>query len=145
MDVRNEQHNQDQGTLRVDRVFDNGDSAFARYSIGSETGFMPQNLPGFGAFHDNLSQNANISWNRVITPNLLNTASVAYSRLSIHRFSENNYTNDIVSQQFKVSASAGRAPTGRRSSTCKVTRHSAIVSWPRRCTRGTRSSKAAIR
>ncbi len=98
MDVRNERHHQDQGTLRVDRVFDNGDSAFARYSVGSETGFMPQNLPGFGAFHDNLSQNANISWNRVITPNLLNTASVAYSRLSMHRYSENNYTNDIVSQ-----------------------------------------------
>jgi hypothetical protein len=98
MDVRNERHDQDQGTLRVDRVFGNGDSAFARYSVGSETGFMPQNLPGFGAFHDNLSQNANISWNRVITPNLLNTASVAYSRLSMHRYSENNYTNDIVSE-----------------------------------------------
>jgi hypothetical protein len=98
LDVRNEQHSQDQGSLRVDRVFDHGDSVFARYSISAETGFMPQNLPGFGAFHDNMAQNSNISWNRVITPNLLNTASVAYSRLAMHRYSENNYTRDIVSQ-----------------------------------------------
>ena len=98
LDVRNEQHQQDQGSLRVDRVFDNGDSVFARYSVSSETGFMPQNLPGFGAFHDNLSQNSNITWNRVITPNLLNTASVAYSRLAMHRSSENNDSNDIVTQ-----------------------------------------------
>jgi hypothetical protein len=98
MDVRNERHNQDQGSLRVDRVFDTGDSVSARYSISSETGFMPQNLPGFGAFHDNMAQNANITWNRVITPNILNTASLAYSRLAMHRYSENNYTRDIVSE-----------------------------------------------
>jgi hypothetical protein len=55
LDVRNEQHSQDQGSLRVDRVFDHGDSVFARYSISAETGFMPQNLPGFGAFHDNMA------------------------------------------------------------------------------------------
>jgi len=98
LDVRDERHQQDQGSLRVDRVFDKGDSVFARYSVSSETGFMPQNLPGFGAFHDNLSQNSNITWNRVITPSLLNTASVAYSRLAMHRFSENNDSNDIVTQ-----------------------------------------------
>ena len=98
MDVRNEEHQQDQGSLRVDRVFDRGDSVFARYSVSSETGFMPQNLPGFGAFHDNLAQNSNITWNRIIAPNLLNTASVAYSRLAMHRSSENNNKNDIVGQ-----------------------------------------------
>src|SRR5579859_1812230 len=146
MDVRNEQHSQDQGTLRVDRVFDNGDSVSARYSISSERGFMPQNLPGFGAFHDNLSQNANISWNRVITPNLLNTASVAYSRLSMHRFSRTiTPTTSSRNWELKASASAERAPTERLSSTCKGTRRLAIVSWPRLCTPGTRSLKAATR
>ncbi|MFN7997049.1 MAG: carboxypeptidase-like regulatory domain-containing protein [Bryobacteraceae bacterium] len=98
LDVRDERHQQDQGTLRVDRVFDNGDSVFARYSVSSETGFMPQNLPGFGAFHDNMAENSNITWNRIIRPNLLNTASVAFSRLAMHRFSENNPANDIVTQ-----------------------------------------------
>ncbi|HKW99850.1 MAG TPA: carboxypeptidase regulatory-like domain-containing protein [Bryobacteraceae bacterium] len=98
LDVRNMEHHQDQGSLRVDRVFDSGDSVFARFSMSSEAGFMPQNLPGFGAFHDNLSQNSNITWNRVISPNVLNTASIAMSRLAMHRYSENNYTRDIVSE-----------------------------------------------
>lgn len=98
LDQRNERHFADQGTLRVDRVFNRGDSLMARYSVSSENGFMPQNLPGFGAFHDNLSQNALISWNRIFTPSLVNTASIAYSRLSMHRSSQNNESNDIVSQ-----------------------------------------------
>ncbi len=98
LDQRNQRHFTDQGTLRVDRVFAGGDSLMARYSISAEHGFTPQNLPGFGAMHDNLSQNATIAWNRIITPALVNTASIAYSRLSMHRSSENNESNDIVSQ-----------------------------------------------
>src|SRR5260370_15624966 len=94
LDVRKMVHRTDQGTLRVDRVFEHGDSAFARYSAGGESGFTPQNLPGFGALHDNLSQNGNISWNRVVTPNLANTATVAVSRLVMHRFSADNDRND---------------------------------------------------
>lgn len=97
-DQRNERHLNDQGTLRIDRAFQNGHSLMARYSVGAENGFMPQNLPGFGASHDNLSQNAIISWNGIFAPNVVNTASVAYSRLSMHRFSENNNSNDIVTQ-----------------------------------------------
>jgi len=98
MDVRDMRHVTDQGTLRIDRVFDRGDSIFGRYSIGGENGFTPQNLPGFGALHDNLSQHLSINWNRIITPNLLNTASFAISRLSMDRTSENNGHNDIVSE-----------------------------------------------
>jgi hypothetical protein len=98
MDVRNHRHVTDQGTLRIDRVFDRGDSILARYSISGENGFTPQNLPGFGALHDNLSQHMGVSWNRVITPRVLNTASFAISRLSMHRSSENNENNDIVSE-----------------------------------------------
>jgi hypothetical protein len=98
MDVRDEQHRTNQGTVRVDHVFDAGDSLFGRYSASSETGFMPTNLPGFGAFHDNLAQNGNVTWNHIFSPNLVNTASVAYSRLAMFRYSENNAGNDIVSQ-----------------------------------------------
>jgi hypothetical protein len=98
MDVRDMRHVTDQGTLRIDRVFDRGDSIFGRYSIGGENGFTPQNLPGFGALHDNFSQHLSINWNRIITPNLLNTASFAISRLSMDRTSENNGHNDIVSE-----------------------------------------------
>src|SRR5882757_51616 len=64
LDVRNENHIQDQGTFRVDHNFSNGDTLFGRYSIGQENGFSPtsgmtsttENLPGFGANFDNRSQ-----------------------------------------------------------------------------------------
>jgi outer membrane receptor protein involved in Fe transport len=98
LDIENQIQKMNQGTVRVDRVLDNGDSVFARYSASSETGFTPQNLPGFGAYNNNLAQNGNITWIRIVTPNLVNTASIAVSRLTMFRYSQNNGTNDIVQQ-----------------------------------------------
>ncbi len=98
LDVENQIQKMNQGTVRVDRVFDSGDTVFARYSASSETGFTPQNFPGFGAYNNNLSQNGDITWIRIITPNLVNTASVAASRLTMFRYSQDNGTNDIVQQ-----------------------------------------------
>src|SRR5438874_5780885 len=98
LDVRNEHHVTDQGTVRFDQAFKRGDSFFARYSFGSERGFMPQNLPGFGAIHDNLSQNGTVGWNHVFSSRLVNMATITASRLAMHRTSENSFSNDIVSQ-----------------------------------------------
>ncbi len=106
LDVRNESHLQDQGTVRVDHNFANGDTLFARYSLGAENGFSPssgmtsttENLPGFGANFDNLSQQAVVSWNHIFSSHKINTASLAFSRLSMDRTSQNNGVNDIVSQ-----------------------------------------------
>jgi len=106
LDVRNETHFQNQGTVRIDHNFSSGDSLFGRYSIGSEYGFSPsngltattENLPGFGANFDNLSQQAVISWNHIFTTEKVNTLSVAVSRLSMDHTSQNNGVNDIVSQ-----------------------------------------------
>ncbi|HEY8188038.1 MAG TPA: carboxypeptidase-like regulatory domain-containing protein [Pyrinomonadaceae bacterium] len=98
LDVRNEHHVTDQATIRFDQTLKRGDSLFARYSFSKESGFMPQNLPGFGAIHDNLSQHGVVGWNRIISPNLVNMAAITVSRLSMHRSSENSETNDIVSQ-----------------------------------------------
>jgi hypothetical protein len=106
LDIRNETHHQDQGTVRLDHDFSNNDTAMARYSLGSENGFSPsngstattENLPGFGANFDNLSQQAVISWNHAFTSNKLNTASLALSRLSMDHTSQNNKVNDIVGQ-----------------------------------------------
>jgi len=106
LDIRNETHYQNQGTVRVDHDFSNNDTAMARYSVGSERGFSPssgvtsttENLPGFGANFDNLSQQAVISWNHVFTSNKLNTASLALSRLSMDRTSQNDNVNNIVGQ-----------------------------------------------
>jgi hypothetical protein len=106
LDIRNETHHQDQGTVRIDHDFSNNDTAMARYSVGTENGFSPsngstattENLPGFGANFDNLSQQAVISWNHAFTSNKLNTASLAMSRLSMDHTSQNDNVNDIVGQ-----------------------------------------------
>ncbi len=104
LDIRNESHRQDQGTIRIDHNFSNGDTLFGRYSIGGENGFSPssgttpttENLPGFGANFDNRSQHAVISWNHIFTANQVNTVSIAVSRLSMDRTSQNDGVNDIV-------------------------------------------------
>jgi hypothetical protein len=98
LDVRNAHHVTDQATIRFDHTLSGGDSLFARYSFSSERGFTPQNLPGFGALHDNLSQNGTIGWTKLISPTLVNIATITASRLSMHRTSENSFTNDIVSE-----------------------------------------------
>jgi outer membrane receptor protein involved in Fe transport len=106
VDVRNEYHVNDQGTIRIDHMFERGDSVTARYSLSGEHGFTPGEmvsglgslLPGFGSFHDNFSQQGSIAWNRVINPRILNTASITISRLAMHRSSENSEDNDIVSE-----------------------------------------------
>ena len=98
LDVRNEHHVTDQASFRFDYIFSQRDTLSVRYSFSGENGFMPQNLPGFGAFHDNFSQHGSVAWNRVISPRVVNMASIAVSRLSMHRSSENSESNDIVSE-----------------------------------------------
>ena len=98
MDVRNLNQRTDQATIRFDHAFSDGDSLFARYSFSSERGFTPQNLPGFGANHDNFSQHGSVGWTKIISPNLVNIATVSFSRLAMHRTSENSFTNDIISE-----------------------------------------------
>ena len=106
LDLRNETHFQDQGTIRVDHNFTNGDTAFIRYSAGAENGFSPssgntsttENLPGFGANFDNLSQQGALSWNHIFSNTKVNTATLAISRLSMDRTSQNDGINDIVAE-----------------------------------------------
>lgn len=98
MDVRNETQNWNQGTLRLDHNFAKGDLIFGRYSGSSETGFSPINLPGFGVYNDNLSQQATGSWNHIFSSIMVNTAIIAASRLSMFLHSQNNGVNNIVGQ-----------------------------------------------
>ena len=98
LDVRSEVHYTDQGTLRFDHDFNSGDTAFIRYSAGGEHGFMPENLPGFGYLHDNLAQQGVLGWSHIFTPQLLNLATLAISRLSMNHTTESANKNDIVSQ-----------------------------------------------
>src|SRR6185436_8831830 len=83
---------------RVDHVFARGSSLAARYSASGERGFMPQNLPGFGALHDNFSQHGNVSWTSILSSKKVNIAAITVSRLAMHRTSENSENNDIVSE-----------------------------------------------
>ena len=98
LDVRNEIHYTDQGTLRLDRQFNASNTGFARYSAGGEHGFMPENLPGFGYVHDNLSQQGMGSYSHIFTPSLLNVATVAVSRLSMNHTTESANKNDITGE-----------------------------------------------
>src|ERR1700688_4004283 len=106
LDVRNESHFQNQGTVRVDHNFSNGDTLLVRYSAGGENGFSPssgmtsttENLPGFGVNFNNLSQQGVGSWNHIFSSSKVNTVSVAVSRLSMDRTSQNDGVNDIVGQ-----------------------------------------------
>jgi hypothetical protein len=98
IDTRNEVHRTDQGTARVDHVFANGDAVYGRYSLSSENGFMPINLPGFGTYHDNFSQQGNVAWNRIVSPRMVNVATLSVSRLAMSHTTESANTNDIVSQ-----------------------------------------------
>jgi hypothetical protein len=98
LDQRTNRNSSNQGTIRIDHNFRAGDLLFVRYSIGHEKDFTPQNLPGFGAFDDNLAQNLTASFTHVLSPVSVNTFWFGMSRLSMHRYSENNFTNDYVSQ-----------------------------------------------
>ncbi|HEY6807022.1 MAG TPA: carboxypeptidase regulatory-like domain-containing protein [Pyrinomonadaceae bacterium] len=98
MDVRNLHHQNDQATIRIDHNLGNSGNFFGRYSFSSEKGFMPQNLPGFGANHDNFSQHGIVGWTKIISPSLVNIASVSFSRLAMHRTSENSFSNDIIGE-----------------------------------------------
>jgi hypothetical protein len=96
LDVRNEIHNTDQGTVRVDHQFSESNTAFVRYSAGGERGFMPENLPGFGYLHNNLSQQGMGSYSHIFTPQVLNVATVAVSRLSMNHTTQSANVNDIT-------------------------------------------------
>src|SRR5579859_2993999 len=106
LDVRNETHFNDQGTIRVDHNFSNANTLFERYSLSAERGFSPsngttattENLPGFGSPFDNLSQQAVISWNHNFSGGKVNAFSVAASRLSMDHTSQNDNVNDYVTQ-----------------------------------------------
>jgi hypothetical protein len=96
LDVRDSRLITNQGTIRADRIFNGGDFINVRYSVSSEHGFYPQNLPGYGFYHNNMGQNGAVIWTKVISAALVNTASVAVSRLSMFHHTENNGVNDIV-------------------------------------------------
>jgi hypothetical protein len=98
LDLRKQRMNNDQGTVRIDHNFGKGDLAYFRYSGAGEFGFMPEGLPGFGFYHDDLAQNGILAWNHVFSSQMVNSASGAISRLTMMHTTESANKNDIVSE-----------------------------------------------
>jgi hypothetical protein len=96
LDVRDGLERNNQGTVRIDHTFGDKDTLSGRFSSSNEQGFMPQNLPGYGFNFDNASQNGSIIWTRIISPTIVDTASVGVSRLAMHHWTQDNGVNDIV-------------------------------------------------
>ena len=83
--------------IRLDRAWGNGTSLFARYSLSDETGFTPQNLPGFGAYHDNRVHNLTVTLLNPTTKRLLTETRFGFARMRMHRYGESaNGTNHIA-------------------------------------------------
>jgi hypothetical protein len=128
-DARNELEVNNQGTIRIDQNLSRIHTLTGRYSLGSETGFMPGEmppggvgtlLPGFGSYNDNFAQQGSIAWTPVLSSALVNTAAISVSRLAMHRYDQNAYTNDIVTQLgIQGVGFGGPGAFGAPSSTCR--------------------------
>ena len=83
--------------IRLDRAWGNGTLLYGRYSLSDETGFTPQNLPGFGAYHDNRVHNLTVTLLNPTTKRLLTETRFGFARMRMHRYGESaNGTNHIA-------------------------------------------------
>jgi hypothetical protein len=98
LDTRAQEFQNDAFNLRLDRAWGNGTSLFGRYSLSNETGFTPENLPGFGAFHDNRVQNLSVTLVNATTTTPLTETRFGFARMRLHRFGETANGADLVSQ-----------------------------------------------
>lgn len=98
LDLRNNRNFSNQGTVRVDQNMPHGDALFARYSFLAERDFTPENLPGFGSFDNNLSQNATLQYTHLISSSSVNVLWLGMSRLAMHRYSQDNFNDDYVTE-----------------------------------------------
>lgn len=98
LDLRTNRNFSNQATLRFDQNMPHGDALFGRYSFRAERDFTPENLPGFGSFDNNLAQNLTVQHTHLISSTSVNVFWIGMSRLSMHRYSQNNFTNDYVTQ-----------------------------------------------
>ena len=96
LDTRAQRLRNDQGTIRVDRVWENGTSLFGRYTLSRERGFTPENLPGFGANHDNRLQSVTGTLIQPLSPRLLHELRIGYSRMQLNRIGEAANGEDLV-------------------------------------------------
>ena len=97
-DTRAQKLQNDQINLRIDHSFAGGASIFGRYSLSNEDGFTPENLPGFGAFHDNRVQNLTVTAIQPGAKRFVNEARFGFVRMRLHRYGETANGADLITQ-----------------------------------------------
>jgi hypothetical protein len=95
-DTRAQELHNDQVNLRLDRTFEGGASLFARYSFSNEDGFTPENLPGFGAYHDNQVHNLTATYIKPLSQTMVSELRAGYQRMRLHRYGENANGDDLI-------------------------------------------------
>ena len=98
LDTRAQRLVNDGMNLRLDRAWDNGMSVFGRYSLSNETGYTPENLPGFGAYHDNRVHNLTVTALNPVSHRLLAETRFGFARMRLHRYGETANGADLVKQ-----------------------------------------------
>jgi len=98
LDTRAQRLDNDQFNIRLDHSFAGGSSVFARYSFSKEDGFTPENLPGFGANHDNKVQNLSVTSIHPFSSTFVSELRVGYQRMELHRLGEKANGTDLVSE-----------------------------------------------
>ena len=96
LDTRAQELRNDQGTIRVDHRWEQGTSLFARYTLSKERGYTPENLPGFGANHDNRLQSVTATMIQPLSPRVLHELRVGYSRMELNRLGEKANGDDLI-------------------------------------------------
>jgi hypothetical protein len=97
LDTRAQRLHADQLNVRLDHSFSSGASAFVRYSLSKEDGFTPENLPGFGANHDNKVQNLTATSINPLSSRLVSELRIGFQKMQLHRLGEMANGTDWVS------------------------------------------------
>lgn len=95
-DTRIAHQTNDQVSGRVDHQLSASDTLFGRYSISLERGFTPENLPGFGSFHDNRVQNVTLNYTHIFSPTLVSISSFGVERMALSRRGEKAYGQNLI-------------------------------------------------
>jgi len=98
LDTRAQKLQNDQGTVRIDHGWQNGSLLFGRYTLSSERGFTPENLPGFGTNHDNRLQNVTASFVQPIGGRVVHELRVGFARMQLARDGEAAGVADLIGQ-----------------------------------------------
>lgn len=98
LDTRAERLTGDLATARVDHAWNGGATLFGRYSVSQEDGYTPENLPGFGAFHDNRVENLTVTLIKPLSSRVVTEARFGATRMRLHRLGEKANGDDLISQ-----------------------------------------------